>query len=263
VSFGTCGFDPHLRHAANVVATIVRRDRCYLGRSHGGKETQEVKGRGASVAIIVLIGAVAVVLGAAFGSWASGGEEEAAVASTEKLESEPVCPRSERVSWQKLANEIQAPVYCPSWLPQPLVGRFSGRFFNGRSVDPDRSYLVSFVWFEASQGFVSEVHVNLRGYPGRTRVPMCEDTLTVAGKTVRKQIPCFSDKRGTKRFGGVTATVYTANQGADQWHVLYAWRRDGSLYTLSEHVADPYTYEQVVSHLDRMMRRLVDVQPAT
>jgi hypothetical protein len=56
-------------------------------------------------------------------------------------------------------------------------------------------------------------------------------------------------------------TVYTANQGADLWHVLYAWRRNGSLYTLSEHVAPPYTYAQVISHLDRMTRRLVLVQP--
>ena len=223
-----------------------------------------MKRRAASVALVVLIGAVAVVIGAAVASWARGGDDEPlAAAPTEELEAEPVCAPSERASWRKLANEIQSAVYCPSWLPQPLVGRFSGRFFNGRSVDPDRSYLVSFVWFEASQGLVSEVHVNLRGYPGRSRIPTCEDTLTVAGKTVHKKIPCFSDRRGTKRVGGVTATVYTANQGADQWHVLYAWRRDGSLYTLSEHVANPYTYDQVVSHLDRMMRRLVHVQPAT
>ena len=83
--------------------------------------------------------------------------------------------------------------------------------------------------------------MNLRAYPGSTRIPTCEDTLTVSGKTVRKKIPCFSDRQGQKRFGGVNATVYTANQGADQWHVLYAWRRNGTLYTLSEHVAAPYT----------------------
>ncbi len=129
-------------------------------------------------------------------------------------------------------------------------------------MDPDRSYLVSFVWFESGQGLVNEVHVNLRAYPGKTRIPTCEDTLTVGGKTVRKKIPCFSDRQGTKRFGGVSATVYTANQGADQWHVLYAWRRNGTLYTLSEHVAAPYSHTQVVSHLDRMMRRLVLVPPA-
>ncbi len=202
--------------------------------------------------------AVAVVLAAGCG----GGDENASPTAAVAPQP-PSCRQSEYASWQKLANEIKAPVYCPSWLPQPLVGKFNGRFFNGRSVDPDRSYLVSFVWFEAGQGFVSEVHVNLRGYPGNPRIPICEDTLTVGGKTVEKEIPCFSDRKGKKRLGGVTVTVYTANQGADMWHVLYAWRQKGSLYTLSEHVSEPYSYDQVISHLDRMMRQLVHVEPTS
>jgi hypothetical protein len=206
-----------------------------------------------------VLGLLAVALTLVAYGWASGDSSPAPAAAPKP----PVCPRSERVSWQKLANEIAAPVYCPSWLPEPLVGTFDGRFFNGRSVDPDRSYLVSFVWFESGQGLVNEVHVNLRGYPGSVRIPWCEDTLTVGGKTVRKKIPCFSDRQPPKRVGGVDVAVYTANQGADSWHVLYAWRRNGSLYTLSQHVAPPYTYEQVVSHLDRMMRRLVLVPPTT
>jgi hypothetical protein len=80
---------------------------------------------------------------------------------------------------------------------------------------------------------------------------------------VRTTIPCFSDRGAQKRIGGQSVDVYTANQGADSWHVLYAWRKNGSLYTLSQHVAAPYSYEQVVSHLDRMMRRLVLVPPTT
>ena len=210
----------------------------------------------AAYLIVGLVAVAAPLVAYGCGSDASSSEPAAAT-------NPPVCKSSELASWEKLANEIKAPVYCPSWLPQPLVGRFSGRFFNGRSVDPDRSYLVSFVWFEAGQGFVTEVHVNLRAYPGETRIPTCEDTLTVGGKTVRKNIPCFSDRQGEKRLGGVTVSVYTANQGADQWHILYAWHRKGTLYTLSEHVAPPYTYEQVISHLDRMMRRLVLVPPTT
>ena len=35
--------------------------------------------------------------------------------------------------------------------------------------------------------------------------------------------------------------MYTVNQDADQWHVLYAWTHNGTLYTLSEHVAPPLT----------------------
>ncbi len=209
--------------------------------------------------LLAVVGALVCAL-VLVASGCGGGDSSSAPAAAPKP---PVCPRSWRVGWQKLANEIGAPVYCPSWLPEPLVGKFGGRFFNGRSVDPDRSYLVSFVWFEASQGEVSEVHVNLRGYPGSTRIPTCEDTLTVGGKTVHKKLPCFSDSKGQKRLGRTTVTVYTANQGADLWHVLYAWRRGGSLYTLSEHVAAPYTYPQVISHLNRMTRGLVRIQPNT
>jgi hypothetical protein len=203
---------------------------------------------------LVVCAAAAVVLGTAAGC---AGEDEAPAAEA----AAPSCPKSARASWQKLANEIDAPVYCPSWLPEPLVGKFSGRFFNGRSVDPDRSYLVSFVWFESAGGFVQEVHVNLRGYPGSTRIPVCEDLLNVGGKVVRKDIPCFSDRQGQKDLGPLKVTVYTANQGADMWHVLYAWKHKGSLYTLSEHVADPYTLEQVVAHLDRMTKTLVRFEP--
>jgi hypothetical protein len=74
-------------------------------------------------------------------------------------------------------------------------------------------------------------------------------------------IPCFADPRGTKRFGSIVATLYTVNQDADQWHVAYAWRYRGNLYTLSEHVAPPLTYRHVVRYLDREMRSLQLVEP--
>jgi hypothetical protein len=85
----------------------------------------------------------------------------------------------------------------------------------------------------------------------------------VDGKITHPKMPCFEDPRGKRRFGSTQVTVYTANQGADQWHVLYAWHRRGSLYTLSEHVAPPYTYAQVLSNLDRMMRGLVLIRPGS
>ena len=62
---------------------------------------------------------------------------------------------------------------------------------------------------------------------------------------------------------GITATVYTVNQDADLWHVLYAWHFRGGLYTLSEHVAQPLTYAKVVANLHRMLRGLVLVEPTT
>ena len=178
------------------------------------------------------------------------------------LSSKPTCLAAWRASWLGVANQIHADVYCPSWLPDPLDGTFGGSTFNGRFVNARREYLVSFAWIEPSANGIDEVHVNLRGYPGRAAIPACEDTLTVNGKTVHPKMPCYGDGRTRKRFGQTTVTVYTANQGADQWHILYGWHHYGSLYTLSEHVAPPYTHAEVVANLDRMMRGLVLVHPA-
>jgi hypothetical protein len=160
--------------------------------------------------------------------------------------------------WQRLANRIDAPVFCPSWLPDPLDGVIHSRWNNIDEVGRDRSYLLSWVWQETGPGAAGgEKHVNLRGYPGRTAIPRCVD----ADSKKRKLIPCFSDRGGTVRGGGLTAAVFNVNQDADQWHVLYAWRYKGSLYTVSEHVAPPYTYRKVRQSLDRILRGLVVIRP--
>ena len=148
-------------------------------------------------------------------------------------------------------------MFCPSWLPNPLTGEIDGPWESGYSVRRDRSYLVSFLWHEHG----NDVHVNFRGYPGSTAIPRCDDVRTVAGKTTRRTVPCFSDRQGTRRVGRIRATVYRVNRDADQWHVLYAWRHRGSLYTLSEHVAPPYGYAKVVRNVERMLRGLAVVSP--
>ena len=137
-------------------------------------------------------------------------------------------------------------------MPDPLDARIGGRYANGESVSRDRSYLISFIWREPGSG---EVHVNLRGYPDRTRIPTCSDLDT------DKPVPCFSDPKGNTRGGDIVARVYTANQGADQWHVLYAWRSSRSLNAISEHVAPPYGYSRVVRNLKRMLAGLAIVEP--
>ncbi len=166
------------------------------------------------------------------------------------VKAKPACPAAK--GWQQLADSIHAPVYCPRWMPDPLNGVIKGQWNNIYSVSPDRSYLVGFIWFEHGSG---ELHVNLRGYPGRMKIPKCPAPV---GKGT---LPCFADPHGQMRANGIDATVYTVNQGADQWHVLLAWHRKGSLYTLSQHVAAPLSYEQVVADLKRMQRDLVLVAP--
>jgi hypothetical protein len=205
---------------------------------------------------------VALVLLAAAGLAVGCGSTSS---KTSSPDARTTCPKAWEAGWQKLADQIGTAVYCPSWMPQPLDAKIGGDYANGRSVDPKGgSYLVSFVWVDHDVGGVTgEVHVNLRGYPQTTAIPSCPDTLTVEGVTKHPNVPCFADPRWHKRFGDTTITAYTANQGADQWHVLYAWRRDGSLYTVSEHVAPPFGYRGVVRNLNRMMRGLVLVKPGS
>ena len=151
------------------------------------------------------------------------------------------------------------PVYCPTYMPDPLDGVIGSRWNNINALSRDRSYLESWVWQETGLGAAGgELHVNLRGYPGRTTIPKCVDDDT-AKPTL---IPCFADPAGTVRANGIKATVFSVNQDADQWHILYAWRRSGSLYAVSEHVIRPLTYRQVHRNLDRILNGLVLVAPS-
>ena len=147
----------------------------------------------------------------------------------------PRCPAAWRAGWQRLANRV------------------------GTTVSKDHSYLAGFIWFEHGSG---EVHVNLRGYPHRTSIPLCRNDEQAGPKRVKTLVPCFSDRKWTKHVGGFKVTLYTVNRDADQWHLLYAWRHAGSLYAISEHVAPPFGYARVLQNLDRMTRNLVPVAPA-
>ena len=212
---------------------------------------------------LVACAAVLAVAAAVVGAFAVGSHAAPAAAKARAVAAaRPVCPPAWRATWQKLADRIKTPVYCPAWLPDPLTGDIGGRWNNIDSVQPNGSYLMGFVWQETGAGAAGgELHVNLRGYPGSTALPVCEDTITSGGKVTRRNLPCFDDAHGTKRASGIVATVYTVNQGADQWHVLYAWQRSGTLYTLSQHVAPPLTYRKVVANLDRELASLELVRP--
>jgi hypothetical protein len=169
------------------------------------------------------------------------------------------CPAAWLAGWQHLADRINAPVYCPAWMPNPLDAHIGGDWQDIYSVDKDRSYLISFLYHgEPPSG---DVHVNFRGYPGRTTIPRCKTIIPLQGKSKRGTTPCFADAAGTRTTPGIKATVYTVNQDADQWHVLLAWHHNGSLYTVSEHVIPPYTYKQVRRNLDHLLKSLVLVQP--
>src|SRR5206468_787277 len=184
------------------------RARRAVGRPLPGliRRAASLSGVKGALALIALAAACALAAGC-------GGTSEAkdAVAATAPR----ACPAQWLAGWKRLVNRIDAPVYCPTWLPDPLTGQVKGRWNNIDSVSKDRSYLESFVWQETGAGAAGgELHVNLRGYPGRTAIPRC----TRGGKA-KGLIPCFSDPRGHVRANGIDATMYTVNQDADQWHV--------------------------------------------
>jgi hypothetical protein len=170
------------------------------------------------------------------------------------------CPAAWANGWQQLANRIQAPVYCPTWMPNPLDAQIGGQYIDINSVNKDRSYLISFL--EHGDLGSGDVHVNFRGYPGRTTIPKCTTVIPNGNKTIRGVTPCFADAVGTRRANGIKATVYRVNQDADQWHILLAWRHNGSLYTISEHVIQPYdSASHVTKNLVRLLAGLVLVRP--
>jgi len=164
------------------------------------------------------------------------------------------CPAAWRSGWQTLANRVQAPVYCPTWMPNPLDAKIGGQYIDIHSIGKDRSYLVSFL--EHGDLGSGDVHVNFRGYPGRTAIPRCPAPV---GKG---SVPCFSEAVGHLDTNGIRSTVYQVNQGADQWHILLAWHYKRSLYTVSEHVIAPYRFTtQVRRNLAKLLQSLVLVRP--
>ena len=170
------------------------------------------------------------------------------------------CPAAWRAGWQALANKVQAPVYCPTWMPSPLNGKIGGQYEDIYSIAKDRSYLVSFL--EHGDAGSGDVHVNFRGYPGRTKVPTCDTTILEGAKTIRGTTPCFADAYAKVRAPGITATAYHTNQDADQWHILLAWRHQSSLYTVSEHVIVPYdSATRVLANMRKLLNSLVLVRP--
>jgi len=166
------------------------------------------------------------------------------------------CPAAWAKGWQALANKVGAPVYCPTWMPNPLDARIGGDYQDAYGIGKDHSYLISFL--EHGDLGSGDVHVNFRGYPGRIAIPKCPAPVG-HGTT-----PCFSDASGHVNANGIRATVYRVNQGEDQWHILLLWRYKHSIYTVSQHVINPYdSATKVLQNMKRVLSGLVLVQPST
>lgn len=199
-----------------------------------------------------------LVIAALAGALSACGGNESPSADAAREPAASTCPKAWQAGWQRLADRIAAPVYCPRWLPSPLTGLLGGSTAS-LSVSPDRSYLVTFL--DQHEGF--EQHATMRGYPGTTEIPECRvvDVLD-GGKTVESKAACFAERSGTRRVGGFEVTVYGEGLDADEHHVVYAWQHEGSLYTLGHHAQHSVTRSRAMANLDRIMRSLAVVEPS-
>ena len=64
---------------------------------------------------VIWLAALAAAVALVAAGCSGGAREEAAKAAPE-----PRCPARALPGWQRLANRIHAPVYCPAWMPDPL-----------------------------------------------------------------------------------------------------------------------------------------------
>lgn len=108
------------------------------------RSAQAVCGPTATLSAVFRLRVIDLALLALTAAGCGGGSPSAPPSTITSTAAKTRCPRAWRIGWQKVANEIKAPVFCPTWMPEPLDAKFGGRWFNGRFVDPDRSYLVSF-----------------------------------------------------------------------------------------------------------------------
>lgn len=195
-------------------------------------------------------GALALVAGC-LGLSACGASVKDSAPAAAAVKQSVGCPAAWKTGWQRLANRIDRPVYCPGWMPNPLDAQIGSDDYQFTQLDKQKGYLVSFLYYDNS----TEVHVNFRRFAG-TAMPRCRDLDTT------RMIACYSDPGGATSAHGIHAKLYTVGRDADQWHLSYLWRHAGSTYVVSEHVAQPYTYDQVKANVTRILRSLVLLQPA-
>ena len=138
-------------------------------------------------------------------------------------------------------------------MPNPLDGRIGGEWNGLRTVDKHGGFLVSFIYQETGSG---EVHVNFHRWPG-TRMPRCR------AETSKRTDPVLQRSRRTRARATASTRRCTPCRATPTSGISrISGAHDGATYVVSEHVAPPYTFEQVKRNVTRILRSLVLVRPA-
>ena len=122
------------------------------------------------------------------------------------------CTGAVRASWQQLANRIHAPVYCPSWLPDPFTGKLDAGA--GTTIDsvvegpqlPDGLRL-------ASRPAAASSTSTCAATPGGRRCRPATTPRSPAARRRARRCRASTTAQGTKRIGGRTRHDLHAEPG--------------------------------------------------
>jgi hypothetical protein len=133
------------------------------------------------------------------------------------------CPPSWRPGWQKWANKVQMPVYCPGWMPT-VTGQIKSQWNTAYAPGHD-NWQLGFAWLE----FDNLVHIIFEGYAPKAFPPNCEGS------------PCFAGYIGSQQVGRFHVRWYDHNLASHTGHIAAIFRANGYIYVVSMHIAPPST----------------------
>ena len=202
-----------------------------------------------ALAVLVLVALLAA-------AGCGGGSAKVAISKRSPTR-ETSCPQAWQAGGRGWPTGSRRPSTARPGCPSRSTRKIGGARFNGESVDPDRvlprQLRLAGARSQRPRGARQPARLS-----GPDAVPICEDTLTVKGKTVREACPASAIRAGRRRIGSESPRPSTRpTREPISGTSSTPGTATGRCYTISEHVAPPYTYQQVVENLDRMMRGLV------
>lgn len=124
--------------------------------------------------------------------------------------------------WQKWANHVGMPVWCPGWMPEPINAIIHGQW-NTAEVE-QHQWQLGYAWLELG----GLVHVIFEGYPPGTFPPKCG------------RVPCFQGEEAkSETIAGHVVHWYDHNHSSHTGHIAAVFVSNGNTYVVSIHVTPP------------------------
>ena len=154
------------------------------------------------------------------------------------------CPKSWRPGWQKWADRVQMPVYCPGWMPT-VTGQIHSQWNTAYAPGRD-NWQLGFAWLE----FNNLVHIIFEGYVPQAFPPHCEGG------------PCFAGYLGSQQVGAFRVRWYDHNLASHTGHIAAIFHANGRVYVVSMHIAPPSTtLTRTKAEVVHILKSLTKIDP--